>query len=99
MNENVRVNTMVNILKPPCDEAQITSAPCTHPCAAAMGPWILAATILGSGMAFVDGTVVNIALPEFQSELNATVTQVQWGVEAYALILSALLLIGGALGE
>ena len=63
------------------------------------GPWILAATILGSSMAFIDGTVVNVALPALQSSLGATIAQVQWVVESYALFLAALLLIGGSLGD
>ncbi len=63
------------------------------------GPWILAATILGSGMAFIDGTVVNVALPALQSALHASLADVQWVVEAYALFLAALLLIGGSLGD
>lgn len=62
-------------------------------------PWILAATILGSSMAFIDGTVVNVALPALQKNLNATVVDVQWVVEAYALFLAALLLVGGSLGD
>jgi EmrB/QacA subfamily drug resistance transporter len=63
------------------------------------GPWILAATILGSGMAFIDGSAVNVALPALQRDLGATVSEVQWVVEAYALFLSALLLVGGSLGD
>jgi EmrB/QacA subfamily drug resistance transporter len=62
-------------------------------------PWILAATILGSSMAFIDGTVVNVALPALQKSLNATVVDVYWVVEAYALFLAALLLVGGSLGD
>ena len=50
-------------------------------------------------MAFIDGTVVNVALPALQSALNATIAQVQWVVESYALFLAALLLIGGSLGD
>ncbi|HEY8188118.1 MAG TPA: MFS transporter [Pyrinomonadaceae bacterium] len=69
------------------------------PCPKASGPWILAATILGSSMAFIDGTVVNVALPALQTNLNATVVDVQWVVEAYALFLAALLLAGGSLGD
>lgn len=61
--------------------------------------WILIATILGSSMAFIDGTVVNVALPILQKELNATVADVQWVVEAYSLLLSALILVGGSLGD
>ena len=62
-------------------------------------PWILLATILGSSMAFIDNSVVNVALPRLQADLNASVTQVQWVVEAYALFLSALILVGGSLGD
>jgi EmrB/QacA subfamily drug resistance transporter len=61
--------------------------------------WILTATILGSSMAFIDGTVVNVALPALQSALHATLSDVQWVVESYALFLAALLLIGGVLGD
>ena len=60
---------------------------------------MLAATVLGSSMEFIDGTVVNVALPAMQRGLGATGTQAQWVVEAYALFLSALLLVGGALGD
>jgi EmrB/QacA subfamily drug resistance transporter len=63
------------------------------------GVWVLAATVLGSSMVFIDGTVVNVALPALQVSLNATVTDVQWVVESYALFLAALLLVGGSLGD
>src|SRR3954468_5847010 len=62
-------------------------------------PWILAATILGSSLAFIDGSVVNLALPALQAGFNATVVDVQWVVEAYALLLAALMLVGGSLGD
>src|SRR5437868_12138994 len=65
----------------------------------ANGSWILAATVLGSGMAFIDGTVVNVVLPALQSNLHATIADVQWVVEAYALLLASLLLVGGSLGD
>jgi EmrB/QacA subfamily drug resistance transporter len=61
--------------------------------------WVLAASILGSTMSFIDGTVVNVALPALQDGLGATAANVQWVVEGYALSLSALLLLGGALGD
>ena len=64
-----------------------------------MGRWVLAATILASSMAFIDGTVVNVALPFLQTNLHATAIGIQWVVEAYALFLSALLLVGGSLGD
>ena len=60
---------------------------------------MLAATILGSSMAFIDGTVVNVAMPALQSSLHATVVDVQWVIEVYGLFLSALILVGGALGD
>jgi EmrB/QacA subfamily drug resistance transporter len=61
--------------------------------------WVLAATILGSSMAFIDSTVVNVALAALQSSFHATVVDVQWVVESYGLLLSALILVGGALGD
>src|SRR5215204_2117309 len=86
-------------LKPPCDEGAVRSRVAAAPCALASGPWILAATILGSAMAFIDGTVVNVALPAIQERLNATAIDAQWIVEAYALFLAALILVGGSLGD
>jgi EmrB/QacA subfamily drug resistance transporter len=65
----------------------------------ASGRIVLAATILGSSMAFIDGTVVNVALPALQNALHASIADVQWVVEAYALMLAALLLVGGSLGD
>ncbi len=88
---------MANIAKPPCDEAAILAASSAH--SSARGRWVLAATILGSSMAFIDGTVVNVALPALQSSFGATVAEVQWIVECYALFLAALLLVGGSLGD
>src|SRR5262245_36942918 len=64
-----------------------------------MRRWILAATVLGSSMTFIDATVVNVALPALQSGLQATITDVQWVVEAYALFLGALILVGGSMGD
>ncbi|HEV8517762.1 MAG TPA: MFS transporter [Burkholderiales bacterium] len=72
---------------------------CVAPSRAHAARWILAATILGSSMVFIDGTVVNVALPALQRELNATLVDVQWVVESYALFLAALLLVGGAAGD
>src|SRR5918999_1241414 len=86
-------------LKPPCDEGVVRSREAAAPCAPASGPWILAATILGSAMAFIDGTVVNVALPEIQARLGATAVDAQWIVESYALFLAALILLGGSLGD
>jgi EmrB/QacA subfamily drug resistance transporter len=84
--------------RPPCDDAEIIAGSQGR-ITARDGRWVLAATILGSSMAFIDGTVVNVALPALQADLNATLTQVQWVVESYALFLAALLLTGGSLGD
>jgi EmrB/QacA subfamily drug resistance transporter len=86
-------------LKPPCDEGVVRTSEASAPCALGSGPWILAATILGSAMAFIDGTVVNVALPEIQARLGATAVDAQWIVESYALLLAALILVGGSLGD
>src|SRR6202049_2669089 len=61
--------------------------------------WTLGATILGSSMTFIDATVVNVALPALQADLHATITDVQWVIEAYALFLGALILVGGSMGD
>ncbi len=65
----------------------------------ARGKWVLAATILGSGMALLDGTVVNVALPRIGIEFNASLSQLQWVVNGYLLTLSAFILLGGSLGD
>lgn len=62
-------------------------------------PWVLIAAILGSTMPFIDSTAVNVSLPVLQRELHATTGQTQWVIEGYALFLSALILLGGALGD
>ena len=62
-------------------------------------PWVLAATILGSSLVFIDGAVVSIALPVLQRDLSASSALAQWVVESYTLVLGALMLLGGALGD
>jgi EmrB/QacA subfamily drug resistance transporter len=86
-------------MKPPCDEGVVRSLHAEAPCVAQAQRWILAATILGSSMAFIDGTVVNVALPALQSSLHASVVGVQWVIESYGLFLAALILVGGSLGD
>jgi EmrB/QacA subfamily drug resistance transporter len=86
-------------MKQPCDEAVIDAGARATPCAEKSRPWVLTATILGSSMAFIDSTAVNVALPALQSSLHATVVDVEWVIEAYGLFLSALILVGGALGD
>jgi EmrB/QacA subfamily drug resistance transporter len=89
---------MAHIARPPCDEAAILSG--DRDCLPAVnGRWILAATILGSSLAFIDSTVVNVALPALQAGLHASIGDVEWVVEAYALFLASLMLVGGSLGD
>jgi len=63
------------------------------------GRWVLATTVLGSGLVMIDSTVVNVALDRIGSELGAGFTGLQWTVNAYALTLAALILLGGSLGD
>lgn len=90
---------MPNVVREPCDEGMILARKTTLSCTEKQSRWILAATILASSMAFIDGTVVNVALPALQKTLQATSIGVLWVVEAYTLLLSALLLVGGSLGD
>ena len=88
---------MSNIVKPPCDTGVIKAKRCSTSCSRTTERWVLVATILGSSMAMIDGTVVNLALPVLQESLNANSTQVQWVAESYALFLAALILVCGSL--
>ncbi len=83
----------------PCDDTALNREAQEVSCGAAQKRWVLAASILGSSLAFVDGTVVNVALPAIQQALAASVYQAQWVVESYSLLLAALLLVGGSLGD
>jgi EmrB/QacA subfamily drug resistance transporter len=65
----------------------------------AAGRWVLVATVLGSSLAFLDGTVVNVALPAIGEDLDASFAGLQWAVNAYTLTLAGFLLLGGALGD
>src|SRR5438105_1636138 len=90
---------MTAAIKPPCDIGVIMAAPAAAPCAPDVRRWVLAATILGSSLALIDGTVVNVAVPVLQADLKATVADAQWVIEGYSLFLSSLILVGGALGD
>jgi len=61
--------------------------------------WTLVASILASSLTFIDGTAVNVALPALQANLGATITDVQWVIEAYTLLYGSLILVGGSLGD
>lgn len=88
------------IVRDPCDEGVIrTSHPGAKPCERTARSWVLAATILGSSMVFIESTVINVALPALQRALGATVIDMQWVVNSYILFLSSLILLGGTLGD
>ncbi len=63
------------------------------------GRWVLLATVLGSGMAMLDATVVNVALPRIGEEFGTSMAGLQWTVNAYTLTLAGLILLGGSLGD
>ena len=65
----------------------------------ARGRWVLAATVLGSGMAFLDATVVNVALPAIGRSLDTGLGGLAWTINGYTLTLAALILLGGSLGD
>ena len=87
---------MITFGRAPCDEGIIRGAADTPGCAERAGPWVLAVTILGSSMAFIDGSVVTVALPAIQADLATSVAGAQWVANAYMLMLGALILAGGA---
>lgn len=86
----------IPMLKTPCEE---NLSRCPSPAASVAGPWVLVTTILGSSLAFIDGTVVTVALPVIQTAFRSTLAQLQWIVESYSLLLAALILLGGSLGD
>jgi EmrB/QacA subfamily drug resistance transporter len=90
---------MINPKARPCDEGAIRSVTATSDCVASSKPWVLAVTILASTMAYIDESVVNVALPAIERDLGTSVVVIQWLVNAYTLSLGALLLIGGAAGD
>ena len=89
---------MATIARPPCDEGAILSGVVDR-ASISRQTWVLATAILGSSMVFIDGSVVNVALPALQTALHGTIAGVQWVIESYSLFLSALLLVGGSLGD
>ena len=83
----------------PCEEAAIQSIRVVRDCAASAKPWVLLATILASSIAYIDKSIVNVALPAIETDLATSAIVVQWLINAYTLSLSCLLLIGGAAGD
>ena len=89
----------MDIARVPCDSAAMQSAATAGAASVVRPRWVLAATILGSGMTFIDGTVVNVVLPVIGGQMQASASQLQWIVEAYLLLLTSLMLLGGSLGD
>ena len=87
---------MANAIRPPCDEGIIRSQGVQSACTPNAAPWVLAATILGSSMAFIDETALPVALPAIQSSLDATAVDAQWVVAAYTLFLAGVALFATA---
>src|ERR1700716_3271716 len=91
---------MVGFTRPPCDAGVIRATP-SFPAALSQRRkrLTLAATVLGSSMALIDGSVVNIALPAIQQALHADAASTQWIVNGYLLLLGALVLVGGSAAD
>jgi EmrB/QacA subfamily drug resistance transporter len=83
----------------PCDRAQLRAVRRHAACPQRDKPWVLASAILGSSLAFIEGSVVNLALPAIQHELMIDSAAVQWVMNAYLLVLGAFMLVGGSLGD
>jgi EmrB/QacA subfamily drug resistance transporter len=83
----------------PCDGAQLHAARFRVACPQRDKPWVLASAILGSSLAFIEGSVVNLALPAIQHELDIDSAAVQWVMNAYLLTLGSFMLVGGSLGD
>src|SRR6266851_6285471 len=90
---------MITARSGPCEAEAIRSTRGAAPCAAHQKRWVLAATILASTIAYVDESVVNIALPVIGRDLSAAAATLQWVINAYTLCLAAFLLVGGAAGD
>jgi EmrB/QacA subfamily drug resistance transporter len=90
---------MSKFVRTPCEDVAISTSTFDTVTPQRNEKWVLIAAILGSSMSFIDGTVVNIALPALQNALHASINQLQWVIEVYTLTLAALLILGGILGD
>jgi EmrB/QacA subfamily drug resistance transporter len=90
---------LINLKARPCDDLIIRSTASGPPCAERSKTWVLVASVLGSSMAFIDSSVVNVALPKMEADLATTLLAMTWVINAYTLCMSALLLIGGAAAD
>lgn len=95
-----RIRPATALHRPLCPDGHAAlTPPCAQPCTERARPFVLAATILASAMAFIDGSIVTIALPTMQTDLAAGFDDMQWVVNAYALLLGSLILVGGGMGD
>ncbi|RMB07776.1 MFS transporter [Eilatimonas milleporae] len=95
-----RISPATALHRPLCPDGHAAlTPPCAQPCPERARPFVLAATILASAMAFIDGSIVTIALPAMQTDLAAGFDDMQWVVNAYALLLGSLILVGGGMGD
>src|ERR1700745_3010301 len=90
---------MIGFGRAPCDEGVMRAGRAAPGGAERSRPWVLAATLLGSALGFIDSTVVNVALPAIQADLAASIGGAQWVVNGYMLMLGALTLVGGAAAD
>jgi EmrB/QacA subfamily drug resistance transporter len=90
---------MIVTERPPCDAAVVRAALETPGCASHARRWVLAATILGSSLAFMMASIINVALPAIQETYRASIIEMQWVASAYTILLAALTLTGGAVGD
>jgi EmrB/QacA subfamily drug resistance transporter len=90
---------MIGVHRGPCDEGLIRAAKAQPAAGPVRKRWVLIATILASSLAFVDGSIVNVALPAIQRDLAASGEAAAWVMNAYLLALGALVLIGGAAAD
>jgi EmrB/QacA subfamily drug resistance transporter len=91
--------TLAHGIRLPCDVAKIEERRAAERCPQRDKPWVLATAILGSSLAFIEGSIVNLALPAMQTGLHLSSTQLQWVINAYLLTLGSGMLIGGSLGD
>jgi EmrB/QacA subfamily drug resistance transporter len=90
---------MLSNASPPCDLGVLRGAPDTPGCASYAKRWVLATTVFGSSIAFVEASVINVALPAIQQGLDASVGEMQWIASVYTLFLAALTLASGSAGD
>jgi EmrB/QacA subfamily drug resistance transporter len=90
---------MLSLAHPPCDVGVLRGATETPGCVSHAKKWVLAATVLGSSVAFLEASVINVALPAIQTGLDASVAEMQWIASIYTLFLAALTLVAGSAGD